>query len=104
MILNENKVEKAAENEVPLFPVGNEKYIAKNSFKAGVKFTESQLSELAIEFGDWLAENNRCGDRSNITDKLGFTQVNDDDEDWPQFTDFKTTKELFEEFLKTYNE
>lgn len=54
MILNKSKIEEAAKNEIPLFPVGNEEYIAKNSFKAGVSYAESELHELIIEFGEFV--------------------------------------------------
>jgi hypothetical protein len=57
--------------------------------------------KLAIAFGNWIAENELEGDRLIEDNTLGFSKSYLED---GSYSDFKTTKELFDEFLKEYND
>jgi hypothetical protein len=113
-----DEIDAAAEEASPLFPVGNEEFIAKNSFKSGAKFVydkcitivndliiENQGLKLykdnegtrAIEFAEWI-NNNKEGyhpmykEKSQIICYWGSSICGGR-------TDF-TTEELYDKFLK----
>lgn len=71
-LISQNEVDEAAQdyNEIQnIFP--SDKSLSTETFTAGIKFAESKLEELAIEFAEYV-----------LKDKLMFS------------------KELFEQFLK----
>jgi len=57
--------------------------------------------KLAIAFGNWLAENEWEGNSLIKDGTLGFSKS---DLEENTYCDFKTTKELFEEFLNEHND
>lgn len=91
MILDKNKIEEAAKKFS-----NNGSWQCPVSFEAGISYAESQLSELAIEFAEWI-------------DKYGYVKEDGLDE-WYYWDGIKqlnttyTSKELFKEFLKYKNE
>jgi hypothetical protein len=54
-LIKQEVVDKAAEKFDKKVPLG--KLQTDYIFKAGVEFAETQISELAIEFANWILEN-----------------------------------------------
>jgi hypothetical protein len=107
-MFNQSEIDDAAEKEVPLFSVGYEENIARNSFKAGVKWAVSKIQEiftnliienqglkmnqdLSIEFGDYIGKN-------------GYTFYKNSWFDIANHSLDCNTKELFNSFLTERNE
>lgn len=67
--------------------------LKRSLFKAGVSFAEKELENLAIEFTEWILQNNAPGfkivDGDGLPNKWGSSR---------QGCGYKTTKELFEMF------
>ena len=64
--------------------------VAKEDFRAGVEFAESQLEELAIEFAEWIKENNE--------------ESYDNLPTWEAWLTYKvSTNALFQQFIKERN-
>mgnify|MGYP001767214087 CR=1 FL=1 len=64
---------------------------AKLDFEKGVEFAESQLEELAIDFAEWIKENNE--------------ESYDNLPTWEAWLTYKvSTNTLFQQFIKERNE
>jgi hypothetical protein len=63
-----------------------------DSFKAGVEFAETQISELAVEFAEWI--NRQCMNDWDVGDRQMWIHDN---------IPYYSIKELFEIFLKERN-
>lgn len=87
MILDKNKVEEAV--QIFLRNTKNEITTKSSCFKSGVSYAESQLSELAIEFTDYVSKYQYEQDSTTKLWKY-----------WDNGIVEYTTKGLFEEFLK----
>lgn len=86
MILNKNKVEEAAENLGYSFDT-------YKSFKSGVSYAESQLSELFIDFLIWY----ETSDIQSRKLKYGLPAIGEN------FDIRKLAKEIFDIFLEERN-
>lgn len=103
MIILQDKVDKAAYDNTEAMMYSHNsmetRTIAKrldNSFKAGVKFAESELEDLSIKFGRWLLKYAREGYDS--AGNLCWYYDNPNDENT-----LYTTQEIFEIFLENEN-
>ena len=82
-IFNEKEVEKAALESYSYLPDWAGKYENEltGEFKSGVEYAESKVEDLCIEFVEW------------INSKM----------DWNFENEYKTYKELFQQFLTQRN-
>ena len=82
-IFNEEEVEKAALESYSYLPDWACKYEDEltGEFKSGVEYAESKVEDLCIEFAEW------------INSKM----------DWNFENEYKTHKELFQQFLTQRN-
>jgi hypothetical protein len=127
MIINKEEVEKAAEEYIKTQRIKEENQwaeFAKKDFKAGIEFSEEyvqkyvgdiiienqglklykdneaeRFKELAVEFGEWILQNDNPGFKlvfgDGFPNKWGSVR---------QGGGYNTTEELYELFLKQRNE
>lgn len=102
MILDKNKVEKAANdysinvNGVPTITCEEVVFNASIcDFKKGIEWVESQLSELAVEFGKFISNHRLDFQPGDISGEGLFIGLD---------MKYYSSEELFQEFLKYRNE
>lgn len=88
-LFKQEEVDKAAndyENSI-----SGEGRLIRGGFKAGVKFTESKVEEIAVEFADWILKNDYSKIHGDRWVKLYMSRT-------------ESSKELFQQFIKERNE
>jgi len=94
-LFKQEEVDEAAleysKNAIPSIPATKSKLLnIEIDFRAGIKFAESKIEEIAVEFAEWVAERYTLSIYKEWC-SLGMPTIN-------------STKELFKRFLKERNE
>jgi hypothetical protein len=90
-MIDKDKIDKAAHEYFRKGQLGLSAPNSESGFKAGVEFAEKEVSDIAIEFAEYILNN-----------------ITLEEDPFPHFIDLSgmttTSKELFDEFLKRYND
>ena len=108
-LMPQSKIDEAASNATEnrfdlkgLIAYGD---IYEQGFRTGVRFTLNEVQPLMVEFAEWIRNSNRVPDSRELQTRIekGWTIETTNEHGEDMWLDFKTTQQLFEEFINYKN-